>query len=90
MSFKLYTAVVLLLGFVGALFVSMVPPMRIPEGEMNCRFHFVAERAAPFSKTYSVQYPDIQAMISEYGIIIATCGILICLGCIVNTLKHRS
>ncbi|MCA8969218.1 MAG: hypothetical protein KDC95_05520 [Planctomycetes bacterium] len=66
-----------LLGLTGILFVSLVPPMRIPASEMNCRFHFMAERALPFTKAYSVKYPDVQAMLSEYGIILAVCGLVI-------------
>ncbi|MCB9917371.1 MAG: hypothetical protein H6832_03105 [Planctomycetes bacterium] len=72
-----FTTIVGLLGLIGILFVSLVPPMRIPASEMNCRFHFMAERALPFTKAYSVKYPDVQAMLSEYGIILAVCGLVI-------------
>jgi hypothetical protein len=87
-GYRLYNALTVLTGFVGILFVSLVPPMRIPAEEMNCRFHFMAERAWPFSRSYSVQYPDIQAMVSEYGIILSACGILICLGYILRALRN--
>lgn len=86
---QLYDAIISLVGFVGILFVSMVPPMRIPESQMNCRFHFMAKRAWPFSSAYSVRYPDVQAMLSEWGMIIAACGILLSLGYVVAACAKR-
>lgn len=87
--YKLYNAFIIFLGCIGMLFVSLVPPMKIPPEEMNCRFHFMLERAWPFSKSYSVQYPDVQAMISEYGIILSVCGILLCLGYVLKTMRSK-
>ena len=86
-NYRFYNSVIALAGFVGMLFVSLVPPMKIPEGEMNCRFHFMAERPWPFTQSYSVQYPDVQAMLSEYGMILAACGILISAGYLVRAVR---
>lgn len=89
MNLKLYNSLVALSGFIGVLFVSLVPPMNIPEGEMNCRFHFMAERSWPFTRTYSVKYPDVEAMLSEYGLIFALCGIFISAGFVYTSARKK-
>lgn len=65
---------ILILGGVGILHSSMVPPVSQLDGEV-CRYHEFVERSLFFTQGYGVNHGDAVALISEYGIVVALTGI---------------
>jgi hypothetical protein len=66
--------IILILGGIGILHSSMVPPVSQLEA-VTCRYHEFVERSLFFTRGYGVNHGDTVALISEYGIIVALTGI---------------
>lgn len=62
--------IVLLVGSIGILHSSMVPPVQQISAAV-CRYHEFTLRSWPFTRTYGVANADLVALLSEYGIILA-------------------
>lgn len=61
---------ILVIGSIGILHSSMVPPVSQVNGS-SCRYHEFVERSLFFTKEYGINHGDMVALISEYGIIIS-------------------
>ncbi len=67
--------VALILGAVGLLHTSMVPP--VTQGDVEvCRYHEFIERNWLFTRGYEVANADTAALLSEYGLIVASTAIV--------------
>jgi len=67
--------IVLILGAIGVLHSSMVPP--VSQGEdYVCRYHEFVERHGLFTRGYEVANGDVTALVSEYGVILAVTAIV--------------
>ena len=76
--------IILLLGFIGILHSSMVPPVQQAVGGV-CRYHQFMLRTWPFTRTYDVAGADVVALVSEYGIIVSvTCVVYLLAGLILK------
>lgn len=62
--------IVLILGSIGILHSSMVPPVSQLESA-TCRYHEFVERSLFFTKEYGVNQGDLPALVSEYGIVLS-------------------
>ena len=62
--------IVLLIGSIGILHSSMVPPV-LQVGGAVCRYHEFTLRSWPFTRTYGVANADVVGLLSEYGMILA-------------------
>ena len=62
--------IILILGGVGILHSSMVPPISQVDA-VTCRYHEFVERALFFTREYGINRGDVVALISEFGIIAA-------------------
>ena len=62
--------IVLIIGSVGILHSSMVPPVSQLEGAV-CRYHEFTERSLFFTKGYGINNGDVVALMSEFGIILS-------------------
>ena len=62
--------IILVLGSIGLLHTSMVPPVS-QIAASTCRYHEFVERSLFFTRTYGVNNGDVVAMISEYGVIVS-------------------
>lgn len=62
--------VIVVLGAIGVLHSSMVPPISQISSE-TCRYHEFVERSLLFTRTYGVNHGDLPALLSEYGVILA-------------------
>ena len=67
--------IVLMIAATGVLHTSMVPPVA-QGGEYVCRYHEFVERQWPFTRGYDAANADPVALLSEYGMILATAAIL--------------
>lgn len=66
--------VILIVGCIGLLHSSMVPPVSQVEA-VTCRYHEFVERSLFFTRGYGVNQGDAVALIPEFGIIAAITGI---------------
>lgn len=66
---------VLIFAATGILHSSMVPPVAQGE-EYVCRYHEFVERQWLFTRGYDAANADLVALLSEYGVILATAAIV--------------
>ena len=66
--------IIVILGCIGILHSSMVPPVSQVD-EVTCRYHEFVERSLFFTREYGVNHGDLVALLSELLVIVAVTGI---------------
>lgn len=67
---------VLIVGSIGIVHSSMVPPVEQSEVEDICRYAEFTARARPFTQHYGVSRADVAGLLAEWGMIAGTTGVL--------------